>query len=354
VTRRRTLRASVAVLLGVLAVPGSILAHSPDPGMPWPLFDQDQGLTFKWKAGEVPPDKMKAPILAGAADATNSRGGSRAPTFAFAAGAASTVEYGLNVFCGVGGLACADGSNAPDSFRVAFREHGHRFDWGVLSWCQMLPAMLNGCFDVENIMLDELGHITGLGHHDNHDDESDYLDSVVQTVSHARPQVGWNAHSFGRCDQAKLQLRYGRNLASTKFSTCLDLNTVLGIFVSDTSIPLRTTVTFTAQLRTHDLAAYERLRNNNLSSRTVLLQRRAPGVTSWTTVGAMPGGSVVGTYVMTQSPTTTYDWRMVFNTPNDEGVNGSISASVRVTVTGCSSSCPQSAPSDSGSPTGGG
>ena len=353
-TARRTLRVSTALLLGILAVPGSLLAHAPDPGMPWPLFGQDQALTFKWKAGEVPPDKMKTPILAGAADATISRGGSRAPTFAYGTGGASTVEYGLNVFCGVAGLACADGSNAPDSFRVAFREHGHRFDWGVLSWCQMLPAAINGCFDVENIMLDELGHIAGLGHHDNYNDDSDYLDSVVQTVSHARPKVGWNAHAFGRCDQAKLQLRYGRNLAGTKFSTCLDLNTVLGIFVSDTSIPLRTTVTFTAQLRTLDLAAYERLRNNNLSGRTVVLQRRAPGVTAWTTVGAMPAGPVVGTYVMNQSPTATYDWRMVFTAPTDEGVNSSTSASVRVTVTGCSNPCPQSAPSDASSTTGGG
>ena len=99
-------------------------------------------------------------------------------------------------------------------------------------------------------MLDELGHVTGLAHHDNFADDSDYLDSVVQTVSRARPKAGWNAHAFGRCDQAKLQLRYGRNLAGTKFSTCLDLGTTLGLAVSDTSIPLRTTVTFTATLRT--------------------------------------------------------------------------------------------------------
>lgn len=353
-TARTAMRATVALLLGALAVPGSLLAHAPDPPMPWPLFEQDQALTFKWMAGEVPPDKMKAPILAGAADASGSRGGARAPTFAHAAASSSTVEYGLNVFCGAAGLACADASNAPDSFRIAFREHGHRFDWGVLNWCQMLPVMLNGCFDVENIMLDELGHITGLGHHANFADQSDYLDSVVQTVSRARPKAGWNAHAFGRCDQAKLQLRYGRNLAATKFSTCLDLNTILGIFVSDTSVPLRTTVTFTAALRTLDLAGYERLRNNNLSSRTVILQRRAPGVTSWTTVGTMPGGAAVGTYVMKQSPTATYDWRMVFGTPADEGVNGSISASVRVTVTGCSNPCPQNVPSDADSTSGGG
>ena len=353
--RSRNLARLVALLLGAaILAPAWATAHSPDPAIGWPLFAQDQALSFRWRAGEIPPDKMKVPIIAGAVDATATRGGARAPTFAYAAGGTSTVEYGLNVFCEINGLACADGSGAPNSFRVGFREHGHRFDWGVLSWCQMLPAAINGCFDVENIMLDELGHVTGLAHHVNFADDSDYLNSVVQTVSRARPKAGWNAHAFGRCDQAKLQLRYGRNLAGTKFSTCLDLGTTLGLGVSDTSIPLRTTVTFTATLRTLDATSYERLRNNNLSGRTVTLQRRTPGSTTWAIVGTMAGGATVGTYVLNQSPTATYDWRAVFATPSDEGVNGSTSPIVRVTVTGCSGSCPQSVPVGSSVSSGGG
>ena len=54
----------------------------------------------------------------------------------------------------------------------------------------------------------------------------------------------------------------------------------------------------------------------------------------------MANGATVGTYVLNQSPTATYDWRAVFATPSDEGVNGSTSPTVRVTVTGCSGSCP--------------
>ena len=60
-------------------------------------------------------------------------------------------------------------------------------------------------------------------------------------------------------------------------------------------------MTFTATLRTLDAASYERLRNNNLSGRTVTLQRRAPGTTSWTSVGSMPNGATVGTYVLNHS-----------------------------------------------------
>ena len=116
--RSRNLARLVALLLGAAVLaPAWATAHSPDPAIGWPLFAQDQALSFRWRAGEIPPDKMKAPIIAGAADATATRGGSRAPTFAYAAGGASTVEYGLNVFCGINGLACADGSDAPDSFR---------------------------------------------------------------------------------------------------------------------------------------------------------------------------------------------------------------------------------------------
>src|SRR3712207_8349158 len=47
-----------------------------------------------------------------------------------------------------------------------------------------------------------------LDHHVNLADESDYRDSVVQTVSRAKPRSGWNAHAYGRCDVAQLQRQY--------------------------------------------------------------------------------------------------------------------------------------------------
>ncbi len=343
---RPLVRATVTALTFALAIGGVAAGHGPDPAIAWPLFRADQALTFDWRAGEVPPAAMRSAIVAAAGDANASRA-SRAPTISLATGASSSVEYGANVFCGPNGLACADGWAAPDSFRMAFRLHGHSFDWGKLSWCQLLTQIANGCFDVENIALDEFGHVLGLGHHANYADQSDYLDAVVQTVSRARPKAGWNASAFGRCDVAKLQLRYDMVNTARKYSTCLDLPIATSLSTTDSSIRVGQTVILRASLKVATSTAYDRLSGNLLSERYVVLQRRTPGATSWVTVGQMPAALASGTYQLTLSPTATYEWRAYFTKPSDEGVRASSSKPFTITVSGgCVSGCPQFAPTE--------
>lgn len=339
---RRRFAVALAVAATLPLTAGLVAAHAPDPPMSWPLFTAGDTVEFRWMTNEVPPLKMRNAVVAAAAGAAASSG-SRAPALAYAADGASTVEYGASVFCGVNGLACADGWHAPDHFHVAFRTHGHSFDWGTLRWCQMLASISNGCFDVENVALDEFGHVLGLGHHVNYADDSDYTDAVVQTVSRARPKAGWDADEFAPCDVAKLQLRYDMVNSARKYSTCLDLGTTLSLGISDTSIWLGQTVTFTAVVRVADTAGYERLRANFLSERPVVLQRRLPGTSSWTTIATMPAVAT-GTYEVRISPTATYEWRGLFSKPAAEGLRASSSAPRTVTVSGgCSSGpCPQS------------
>lgn len=342
---RVVLRRSAAVIFAAsLAAQSALLAiaHSPDPAIAWPLFAAEDVLQFRWMEGEVPPLKMRNAVVAAAAGAAASRA-SRSPTIAYAAGGPSTVEYGASVFCGSAGLACADGWHAPNHFHVAFRTQGYQFDWGRLQWCQLQQTIANGCYDVENVALDEFGHVLGLGHHANFADESDYRDAVVQTVSRARPKAGWDADTFGRCDTAKLQLRYDMVNSARKYSTCLDLATTLSLAVTDSSIRIGDTVTFTATVRVADVAGYERLRTNFVSERKVVLERRLPGASSWTTIATMPTGPTSGAYQLRMSPTTTYEWRGSFLKPADEGLRASSSAPFAVTVSGgCSSPpCPQ-------------
>jgi hypothetical protein len=342
-TRIALRRAAATILAAALALQAASLAvgHSPDPPIAWPLYTADDVLEFRWMENEVPPARMRDAVVAAAAGAAATRG-SRAPTIAYAANGTSTVEYGANVFCGVNGLACADGWHAPDHFHVAFRTHGHQFDWGRLQWCQLQATITNGCYDVENVALDEFGHVLGLGHHSNFADESDYLDAVVQTVSRARPKAGWDADEFARCDVAKLQLRYDMVNSARKYSTCLDLATALSLAVTDNSIQTGETITFTATVRVADAAAYEKLRTNFVSERKVVLERRLPGTTSWTTVATMPFGTSSGTYRINVSPTATYEWRGYFLKPAGEGLRASSSAPFAVTVYGCSSGpCPR-------------
>ena len=115
----------------------------------------------------------------------------------------------MTVPCSSYGIACMNRTGVPDSFAgMWFRPHNWQFEWGSLKWCQALAQFVNGCYDVENVALDEFGHIELLGHHVNYEDESDFTDSVVQFAARSRPKEGWNQHVFGRCDVARLQLEY--------------------------------------------------------------------------------------------------------------------------------------------------
>lgn len=332
-----------ALIAAVLAV-SPAQAHAPSPVFIGDdLFTQELDLTFDWSSVQMPVEAFRTAVKAGAADSNASRG-SRAPTFRAKVGAANVVAYGEDVVCGTGGLACMR-RDPPGWFGLWYRENGHAFDWGTLRWCQLYGSPPNGCFDVENITLDELGHVLILDHHENYADQSDYTDSVVQTVSRAKAQLGWNAHAYGRCDVAQLQRQYDV-LTTTKISTCLDIPTSGTLTPSASSVPYDGTVRFTAHLEIlNDPTVTWRLRGNDLDGRTVVLQRRPLGG-SWADVQTLPGAGTTGDYTVTLRVRSTADWRMVFRKPTDEGLRAVTGSSVRVTVAGgCTGSpCPLSAP----------
>ena len=279
---------------------GGAIAHGPDPALSGGAFGQNQDLRFRWRAGSEPAAVIKEAIKAAANDANATRA-SKAATFNYDTGGPSPIGYGAGATCGVNGLACFT-RDVPDGFTMWFREQGHVFDWGTMKWCEAYASPPNGCYDAENVALDEFGHVEGLGHHVNFDSDSDYGDAVVQTYSRAKPNAGYNKHVFGRCDVARLQIMYDTLSTSAKYSTCLDMSTVLTITASPTQIVVGNSTTLTATLKVVDSDSYGRLGGNLVSGRTVTLQRRAVGTTAWTAVGTMPAGSVSGTYVLAQRP----------------------------------------------------
>jgi len=233
-----------------------------------------------------------------------------------------------------------------DRFGVWFRPHNWVLDWGILRWCQAMSPPKDGCYDAERVALDELGHIEGLDHHVNFADESDYTDAIVQFAGRQRPRLGWDFHAFGRCDVARLQLQYERRDPANRVSTCLSLASALTITASDTALYVGDSVKFTSTLKVTSGAAAGAMAGDPLSDRAVVLQRRPVGASTWTTIGTMtPSTSQEGVYSLTWSPTATYDWRTVYTPISSDGLLGSTTATVRVTVTGCSGTgCPQSAP----------
>ena len=345
--RRRRTRAASLLLMAAMtaAVAGPtttpIAAHSPDPALGGDTFAQDARLLYDWRSGAVPPAAMRTAINAGAADVGETRG-SRAATFVFDTNGANPIGYGTGT-CGVNGLACFT-RDAPNGFTMWFREQGRVFDWGTLKWCQMYSDPPNGCYDVETIALDEFGHVEGLGHHVNYSDDRDYTDAVVQTYSRTRPKEGYNMHVLGVCDIAQLQIRYDIPGASSKYSTCLDVATVLTLSRSAASVVYGGSVTFTAALKVVSDTAYGRLSGNPVSGRAVRLQRRPPGTTTWTNFATMTATSPTGSYVFSTRLYSSAEFRAVFSTPTTEGLRGDSSPASAVAVGSCTSApCPLSA-----------
>jgi hypothetical protein len=335
-------RLALAVVVGVITLVAGVLpafAATPDPSLGSP-FLQNQALDYRWGTGAVPPTSIKTAINLAADDANDSRR-SKAPIFAYDSSATNTISYGVDATCGVNGLACFRRS-APDWFTVYLRENGHRFDWGTLRWCEATDRP-NGCYDAENITLDELGHVLGLDHHVNLPDDSDYGDAVVQTYSRVKPQAYYNAHVFGRCDAATLQQVYDVPSWTATYSTCLDVPTTLSMTASRTSIVSGATVTFTASLQT---SGSGRLSNNPVSGRTVVLQRRSS--TGWVDVTTMTPGSASGTYTAALVVRSTADMRAAFRKTSGEGLRGDSSPVTTVTVSSpCTEMCPVSDPGSS-------
>lgn len=324
-------RASAVMLaLALATIPSAASAHGPDPFFGDGPMPKDHPLTFQWRSGRVPPAWMQPAIHAGASDSDASRA-SRAPTFRYASSSSSWIMYGSDAGCGPGGIACFTRSVPTTSFTMSFRPQGHRFDWGALRWCQAYSSWPDGCYDVENVALDEFGHVTGLAHHVNLEPPTDYLDAVVQTVSRTKPRAGWNAHAYGRCDVARLQQRYDVPSFATRISTCISL--VTGLTLSaPTSATFGITVTFTARLSITTTSGSYELGGNWLDGRVVVLQRRLSGG-GWTDITTMtPGAS--GTYTARVTMNNTADWQAVFRAPADEGLKASASSVIRVTVNG--------------------
>jgi hypothetical protein len=329
----------------LLAAGASTLAHGPNPlfgSTPW---DQDQIVGYQWWPGGAPPAWMANAIDAGAADVGESRK-ARAATFTRVSSSASKISYGAGDPCPSYAIACMDRTGVPDHFAgMWFRPHGWAYDWGTLRWCQGLPSPANGCFDAETVTLDEFGHMEILGHHANLADESDYLDSVVQAFSRQRPKAGWNEHVFGRCDVARLQLEYALRSPSDPVSTCLALATNLSIVPGATLVTKGDGVKVTGNFKVAVLGSARSLSGDPLSARTIYLQRRAVSGGAWSTIATLAQTSTAGSYATTFAPTATYDYRVLFVASSTEGLLGSASSAVRITVTAC-----QAAPPPGGAP----
>ena len=324
-----TMGAGLCLALSLLV--GPVAAATPDPvlGTPLPLSDT---LGYGWAAGAIPPASIRTAVTAGAADATSSRR-SKAATFVYDADSANTVTYGGTSPCVSNWIACT-WRVSTESFDMWIRENGHRYDWGTLRWCEASGSP-DGCYQAEGVALHEFGHADALGHHVDLPDDSDYLDSVMNPVSRAKPRAGWDADAFARCDVATLQQLYDVQAWTTPYSTCLDVPTTLSLVASPLTVTSPGSVTFSAQLLSNGTG---RLSGNPMAGRTVVLQQRSG--TSWADLVTMKGAATAGMYTAVLSPHGSQDFRAVFRKPAGEGVRAATSAVASITVVCTGGACP--------------
>jgi hypothetical protein len=333
--KRRRATASVVLTLASAqhATSAPAPAPGPDPQLRTTAWAQDQVVPYTWASGQVPPAWLATAIDQGAADSNASRG-SRAATYTRQSSAPSKIAYGGSVPCSSYGIACMNRTGVPDSFAgMWFRPHGAVLDWGTLRWCQAQVTPLNGCYDARRVALDEFGHIEMLGHHENYADESDYTDAIVQFAGRQKPTEGWDYHVYGRCDVARLQLEYELLTASTPVSTCLSLSTALTIGTTSAYVAPGASTKITGDLEIAVSTAAKRMSGDPLSSRSIKVQRREPGGTTWATVGTMTGvtGSA-GSYQLSITPPSSGDYRLWFDAPTTEGLKDATSGVLTITV----------------------
>jgi hypothetical protein len=319
--------AIVSALLLALSLVGVASATPPTPssGAIW-----GHGVVeYRWMSGNEPPGWIRGAINAAAQNAHESSQAD-SPDFRFDSGGSGWIGYTGDIPSSYAvGYAIR---NPPDSFGIRLRPHGYQLDWGTLRWCQFYDSPPNGCYDAEMITLHEFGHVLTLGHIDE-DTVTDWLDTVMHASPKTKAKAGWNAHAYGRCDVARLQLRYEAASPSERISTCLELGTDLSISASPgTTVAYGASVTLSATLRIENTTKADNLAGEGLSGRSVWLQRRAIGGSTWVDVGQMSGQPEAGRYGRSVNVTAPFDYRVRFTATSNEGLGDATSNTLRISV----------------------
>jgi len=293
----------------------------PGPGMP---------LGFRWSMTEPPPAWLRDAVDAAAGAAYRTRR-SRAPIFRRDPEGAGLIRYTTLFPPGpcADGIACA-GWSQPDVFTIRIRTHGYRFRWGTLRWCQVDPA--DGCFDVERVVLHELGHVLGLGHPESDGYRLPTFATVMNHIAQARPRPGSGMRWFGPCDIATLQESYDLQTPAGRVSECNDVATELTLAAEAASVEPGGSVVLTAALRIALSDAYGRLSAQRLAGRTVELRTRPLGSDApWTTFW-MRDAETPGTYRIALAPEADTEVQAVLRRPLDEGIRPAVSTPTTVRV----------------------
>lgn len=182
------------------------------------------------------------------------------------------------------------------------------------------------------VMLHELGHVSGLNHPETQGSRMSAHRTVMSAITPTRRSPGGTKHRYGSCDVATLQEMYDVPARSTRISTCNDVATSLRFWSDRDTVRRGDTVRLRAELKIKNRGDYGRLRSNLLDGRSVRLRyRRAGSTDAWATAWMKPKPKA-GRYELRLKPSATWEYRVVFPSPDDEGLRTSRSEIRQVKV----------------------
>ena len=309
-----------------MAAPTTVRAHGPDPVLERYVLRAGRRLSASTGGPAPSRRRVKTAIRAAAADATTTRR-SAAATFAYDAAGSNPIGYG-------------DGRHVrpqrhrvlhaerPDGFTMWFREQGHVFDWGTLKWCQTYARSTERLLRRRDDRPRRVRARRGPR-------PPRQLRRRARLRRRRRPDrlAGQANGAAGTCT-ASGGATSRRSSASTtspnasaKYSTCLDLATTLTIAASPD----------VDRVRRHDDARPPRSRSPSLAALRPALRSnpvsRPDGARS--SAGAGDGDldhrrddgarSAAAPTASRSSSRPATEFRAVFKTPTDEGINGDTS-----------------------------
>jgi hypothetical protein len=208
------------------------------------------------------------------------------------------------------------------------------------------------CFSVLRVVAHESTHNTLVrAHYDAGLEDETIMQSTTPTAK-GSPDF-WNRKNFLPCDLAAAQLEYGPADAAGRYADCFAVTPGDGVKGLNSALTVtsgssyarcwNTSATISGRLALAASAAYEDMRNWPLSGRTIRIDRRPVGATTWTTGSASATATGAGganwKAVLTTSTAGSFEYRATFFTSSSEPAVNSSNA-VTWTVQWTSAGCP--------------
>jgi hypothetical protein len=319
---RRLAMIVISVVLS-LAVPVTVLAAAPTPSNGTRSWAKNAVTTYRFDSSVVAWMKPYIQDVLDVQWESATTNNSAHVDFSYSAAGAGTIKVadstGLAACDTVTyWLGCADGSN-HSAWKIWLRKTPSH------PWCQV--SNVTGCYDLERVLIHEVGHIGGyLGHNVA---DTNYLDTVMTVAPPKKGVSGYNIHHLQRCDEATMQLLYDVKSISGPYADCF-----ADIAGSGTTglLPTLTSngdglgdcygvmVPVSGRLAIKSTTSYQELSGNALAGRVVSFDRRVAGTTTWTTdvatttttTGATGNNWTEGFSGSGTGPSVTYEFRAHF------------------------------------------